>query len=62
MSTAIRLALKGNKNGRGWERLVGYTLSDLTKHLEKQFKEGVGWENMGEWHGAQVFDLEFFHF
>jgi len=47
---AIRGSLRGAKNGRHWEDLVGYTVNDLTKHLEKQFKPGMGWDNMGQWH------------
>lgn len=43
-------SLKGNKNGRCWEGLVGYTLQDLKIHLEKQFKSGMNWENYGTWH------------
>lgn len=50
MSHAIRDALAGNKNGRHWETLVDFTLTDLKKHLEKQFKKGMAWENYGEWH------------
>lgn len=38
-------SLKGNKNGRHWESLAGYTLSALKKHLEKLFTEGMTWEN-----------------
>lgn len=47
ISGAIRLSLKGNKNGRHWESLVGYTLDDLKKHLEKLFTVGMLWENYG---------------
>lgn len=47
MSTAIRSALKGNKNGRKWESLVGYSVFDLKKHLERQFNEFMNWNNYG---------------
>ena len=50
MKAGIYLALKGKKNGRKWESLVGYTLEDLMQHLEKQFQPGMTWENYGEWH------------
>lgn len=30
--------------------LLGYTLEELMVHLEKQFTEGMTWENYGEWH------------
>ena len=48
MATAIWQSLKGNKNGRKWESLVGYTLNKLKKHLEKQFAEGMSWKNYGK--------------
>jgi len=37
--------LRGNKAGRHWEDLVGYTLQDLIEHIEKQFKKGMSWNN-----------------
>lgn len=49
MQTAVRAAIKQNKNGRRWELLVGYTLKDLKRHLEKQFIDGMSWENITEW-------------
>ena len=44
MAPAIRRALTQNKAGRKWEDLVGYTVSDLKGHIEKQFKDGMTWE------------------
>lgn len=29
---------------------LGYSPEELKIHLEKQFKEGMSWENYGEWH------------
>jgi len=48
MSNAVYMALRSNKKGRHWETLVGYTLDQLKKHLEKQFKAGMTWENYGK--------------
>lgn len=50
ISVGIRESLNGNKNGRRWEGLVGYTIENLKKHLEKQFIDGMSWDNYGEWH------------
>lgn len=50
ISHGIRLAIKANKAGRRWEELVGYSLGDLTKHLERQFTPGMSWDNRDEWH------------
>lgn len=44
MEVAIRRNLKGMKKGRRWEKLVGYTVEELKRHLEKQFKDGMNWE------------------
>jgi hypothetical protein len=49
MGTSIRLALKHKKAGRKWEKLVGYTLEDLMKHLEKQFDNKMTWNNYGSY-------------
>jgi hypothetical protein len=49
MSSAVRTALRGSKAGRRWESLVGYTVLDLKRHLEKLFLPGMSWNNYGEW-------------
>jgi hypothetical protein len=33
-----------------WETMLGYTWDELVSHLEKQFKDGMSWDNYGEWH------------
>jgi hypothetical protein len=51
MSRAIYAALKGNKNGLHWEKLVNYKIQDLKKYLESLFLLGMSWENYGSgWH------------
>lgn len=50
MKTAIGQCLKGQKNGRSWEGLVGYSCDDLMRHLERQFLKGMSWSNIGDWH------------
>ena len=44
MGTVICNALHGRKHGRRWENLVGFTLDQLKKHIEKRFTEGMTWE------------------
>lgn len=46
----IWASIKGKKNGRKWQELVGYSTSDLMRHLERQFVQGMDWTNIGEWH------------
>lgn len=42
-------ALKRKKEGLNWEKLVGYTLQDLVKHLENQFDSQMSWDNYGSY-------------
>jgi len=50
ISSQIRRSLKNGKGGLSWEKLVGYTLNDLIRHLKKQFHSGMTLDNYGEWH------------
>jgi hypothetical protein len=47
-------ALKGSKNGKHWEDLVGYTLEDLMEHLENQFEDWMNWENHGVYKDGEL--------
>ena len=58
----IGRSIRGNKNGKHWEDLIGYTLSDLKKHLEKQFMGSIVWENYGEWHIDHKIPISAFNF
>jgi len=62
IKTAISMSLKGNKNGRHWEELVGYTLKDLMIHLKNLFKESMSWDNYGEWHIDHIKPVSSFNF
>lgn len=62
ISFCIRLSLKGEKGGRHWENLVGYTLYDLKKHIEEQFTDGMSWDNYGEWHIDHILPKSIFYF
>jgi len=50
MSRSIRAALSSGKKGSSWDDILGYTLDDLVRHLEKRFLPGMTWENYGRWH------------
>jgi len=59
----IRQSLKGSKNGRHWEDLVGYTVDQLKRYLEKRFKTGMTWENYGTyWHVDHKIPIAVFNF
>lgn len=50
--TAIYQVLKENnigKNGHYFE-ILGYTPEELISHIEKQFKDGMTWDNYGDFH------------
>jgi hypothetical protein len=32
------------------EELLGCSIENLKKHLEKQFTQGMSWKNYGKWH------------
>ncbi|OAM77705.1 hypothetical protein A3840_08725 [Devosia elaeis] len=52
MSTLISrsLSANGGKGGKSWTELVGYGVSELRAHLERQFLPGMTWDNKSEWH------------
>jgi hypothetical protein len=62
LSRGIALSLNGNKSGRHWEDLVGFTLSELKTHLEKHFLPGMTWENYGSWHIDHQIPIAAFNF
>lgn len=69
LSNAIRTNIRdalhrkgGDKKERGWESLVGYSIKDLMKHLQKQFIDGISWENYGEWHIDHIIPVSKFNF
>lgn len=64
ISTAICNSLqRGTKARQHWETLVGYTIDDLKKHLEKQFDSNMNWENYGSyWHIDHKIPMSIFNF
>lgn len=42
--------------------LLGYTIEELMNHLEKQFTEGMTWDNYGEWHVDHKKPMALFEF
>ncbi len=47
ISESIRKSLKGIQKNNRWEILVGYSKYELMQHLEKQFRDGMSWDNYG---------------
>ena len=44
ISGAINATIRGRCHKRDWEKVVGYTVDELKRHLEKKFTEGMSWE------------------
>jgi len=53
-------SIKTGKGGKAWESLVGYTVEDLMRHLERQFSKGMTRANYGKWHVDHVQPLASF--
>lgn len=62
ISVGVCRSLKGRKLGQKWESLVGYTCSQLMAHLEKQFKNGMSWDNIGKWNVDHKIPVSVFNF
>lgn len=62
MSNLISRSIKGEKKCRSWQFLVGYTLEELKKHIEKQFQPNMTWENYGKWHIDHKIPVAVFNF
>ena len=63
MGSALRQSL--HVSGRRkplLELLVDYTVTVLKAHLEKQFTEGMTWENHGAWHIDHIIPICAFNY
>jgi hypothetical protein len=43
-------AIKGTAKKSSAKQLIGCSIPQLRKHLEQQFKDGMTWDNHGDWH------------
>ncbi len=50
LRTRLWKTLKQNKRIKSTSELVGCSIEDLRFHLQKNFKEGMSWDNYGTWH------------
>lgn len=66
ISRAVRDCLKGreSKAGRSWESLIGYTLADLVKRLNKTIPAGYTWQDFlsGKLHTDHIIPISAFNF
>lgn len=59
---ALSLDGKGGKGGKSWKTLVGYSVEDLRRHIEKQFLPGMSWDNRSDWHLDHILPISSFKF
>lgn len=63
LRNSIGKHLRGEKCGRHWEDLVGWNIQDLRKHLTKQLKDGMTWDNYGSyWHIDHIIPVTAFNY
>jgi len=62
MTVAIEIALRGNKSGRHWESIVGYTLKEFKQDFESKFTSGMSWSNMSLWHIDHIIPKSLFQY
>lgn len=62
MKSAVRRFINEHKQYRKWTELVGYSLDELVSHLESKFKQGMTWDNYGEWHVDHIRPVSSFTF
>ena len=58
--TRINMAIRQGKKCAGTSELIGISISGLREHLEKQFKNGMTWDNYGKWHIDHIIPLAHF--
>ena len=61
VSVSVRHSLNGKKAYRT-EKLLGYSMLELRRHLERQFVKGMSWDNMKQWHIDHIVPLASFNF
>lgn len=59
ISSRLR-SLVNNKAGKSTRELLGYTFEELKVHLERQFTQGMSWDNYGSWHIDHIVPLSSF--
>ena len=63
ISRLLRQSLRGTKENRHWEDLVGFTIEQLRQHLENVFTPEMNWENYGTyWHIDHIIPISAFNF
>ena len=64
VTTRIGQSIKGNKQCKHSMDLLGCSIPEVREHLEKQFQEGMSWDNWSVegWHIDHIIPLSYFDF
>lgn len=57
MRSRLYQVLKGRSKSKHTFEIIGCSVDFLRNHLEEQFKEGMTWDNYGEWHVDHIIPL-----
>lgn len=58
----VRLRLAGGKQRRSWSALVGYSIDDFIRHIERQFRGDMSWLTWGRaWHLDHILPVASFN-
>jgi hypothetical protein len=49
--------IKDGKKSRSSSKIIGCSWSDFKLHIETQFKDGMTWDNHGDWHLDHIIPL-----
>jgi hypothetical protein len=55
--TALAFKNNGFKKQSRTEKMLGCTFKQFSKHIEKQFTDGMSWDNRGDWHLDHIIPL-----
>lgn len=58
----VRLLIKSGKKSARLESILGYSISELVAHLERQFMDGMDWGNYGKWHIDHIIPVASFSY
>jgi hypothetical protein len=57
----VRTALRyRHKTPDRYKAVFGCTYAQLAAHIEKQFTEGMSWDNIGKWHVDHIIPVSYY--
>ena len=59
MRIYVSRAIKQKRGYKSSIKYIGCSVEKLKEHLEKQFKEGMTWENHGKWHIDHIIPVKY---